>query len=129
MTMGVAGGFMQLHHGTAVPPKRVQRGDIIAHYSPVATFGSIENLRASMAIGRVALGKTHQGDNSRGFKPHKRDGTWSASEFVPIERLPNDLEFTRCQKTCGYQPRFGFFPISKSAMQVIVRAMKTSLAA
>jgi len=101
VTMGVAGGFMQLSHGKAAPPKREQLGDIIAYYSPVATFGSTEKLRAFRAIGRVKVGKAYRGDIGRGFKSYRRDVTWSASEFVPIEFLLDDLEFTRCKKSSG----------------------------
>ena len=99
VTMGFAGGFMQLSHGKAAAPKRVQHGDIIAYYSPVATFGSTEKLRAFTAIGRVKVGKAYRGDIGRGFKPYRPDVTWSASEFGPTELLLDDLEFIPCKKS------------------------------
>lgn len=124
---GKAGGFMQVNHGKEAPLKRVTSGDMIAYYSPLATFGGMDKLMAFTAIGIIKPGPPYQGDMGGGFMPFRRDVQWLESRNAAIQPLLQVLSFTRGQKSWGYKFRFGLFEISQPDMFFIAKAMGSDI--
>jgi hypothetical protein len=58
--MGVDGGFTQADHGKRTRLQRLEKGDLIAFYSPRTEFRGGEPLQAFTAIGRVADEEPYQ---------------------------------------------------------------------
>lgn len=119
--------FMQVNHGKAAPLRRIRPGDLVAYYSPLATFGGNEKLRALTAIGRVRQGEPYQGGMGGGFMPFRRDVEWFDADYAPIEPLLEKLDFTRGKKNWGYQFRFGLFEVSGKDMGMISSATNHSV--
>ena len=127
LARGKLGGFMQVNHGKAAPLKRIKKGDIVAYYSPLKTYGGTEKLRAFTGLGRITSETPYQGDMGKGFKPFRHDVAWQETHDAPISLLLEQLEFTKGKTNWGYQFRFGLFEISKKDLQIIATAMQTVL--
>ena len=127
LARGKQGGFMQVNHGKAAPLKRIKKGDIVAYYSPLKTYGGTEKLRAFTGLGRITSETPYQGDMGEGFKPFRHDVAWQETHDAPIEPLLQKIEFTKGKTNWGYQFRFGLFEISKNDLQIIATAMQTVL--
>ncbi len=84
---GRSGGFMQLGHGKAAPLKRVKPGDRIVYYSPTVTLGGKDKLQAVTAIGTVKDREPYVFDMGKGFKPFRRDVTWTKAQETPVRPL------------------------------------------
>ena len=63
------GGFMQVCHGKAAPPRRVQPGDGVAYYSRTVALGSKVPYRAFTAAGIVEGTKPYPFDMGRASSP------------------------------------------------------------
>ena len=128
LARGKQGGFMQVNHGKAAPLKRLRKGDIVAYYSPLKTYGGTEKLRAFTGLGRITSETPYKGDMGEGFKPFRHNVTWQETHDASIEPLLQKLEFTKGKTNWGYQFRFGLFEISKADLQIIAEAMDSILA-
>jgi EVE domain len=124
---GKEGGFMQVNHGKEAPLRRLKPDDVIACYSPVATFGGKDKLMAFTAIGVVLPRPPYQADMGDGFTPYRRDVQWSESNNASIVPLLEVLNFTRGQKNWGYKFRFGLFEIGKEDMVLIAQVMNSTI--
>ena len=127
LARGKQGGFMQVNHGKAAPLKRIKKGDIIAYYSPLKTYGGTEKLRAFTGLGRIVSEAPYQGDMGEGFKPFRHDVVWFKTQDAPIEPLLQHLDFTKGKTNWGYQFRFGLFGISEADAEKISKAMEHNL--
>jgi EVE domain len=127
LARGKQGGFMQVNHGKSGPLKRIKKGDIVAYYSPLKTYGGTEKLRAFTGLGRITSEMPYQGDMGEGFKPFRHDVSWFKNRDAPIEPMLQTLEFTMGKTNWGYQFRFGLFEISRADMKAIATAMDVEL--
>ncbi|MBZ9926154.1 EVE domain-containing protein [Mesorhizobium sp. BR1-1-4] len=125
---GRKGGFMQVNHGKAAPPRRVRPGDGIVYYSPTTILSEKDGLQAFTAIGMVREGEPYQGDMGGGFTPFRRDVDWAQAQETPIKPLLERLEFTSGKSNWGYPLRFGLFPISVADFALIAETMGAKLA-
>ena len=123
LARGKAGGFMQVNHGKQGPLKRIKKGDVVAYYSPLKTYGGAEKLRAFTGLGHISSETPYQGDMGEGFKPFRHDVTWLKTRDAAIEPLLQQLEFTKGKTNWGYQFRFGLFEILETDMHMIAAAM------
>jgi hypothetical protein len=127
LARGKQGGFMQVNHGKATPLKRIKKGDIVAYYSPLKTYGGTEKLRAFTGLGRITSETPYQGDMSEGFKPFRHNVSWFKTQDAQIEPMLQKLEFTKDKTNWGFQFRFGLFAVSELDLQVIAVAMNSVL--
>jgi len=108
---GVAGGFAQLCHGKQDPLRKMSPGDVLAYYSPTATFRGGQPLRAFTAVGLVLDAHAYQFDMGDGFIPWRRDIRYLARNPVLLHDLRDQLEFTR-DPSWGVLARRGHFEVS-----------------
>ena len=127
LARGKAGGFMQVNHGKQAPLKRIKKGDVVAYYSPLKTYGGTEKLRAFTGLGLIASEVPYQGDMGEGFKPFRHDVTWLKTRDAAIEPLLQHLEFTKGKTNWGYQFRLGLFEISETDLKTIATAMSAEI--
>ena len=127
LARGKQGGFMQVNHGKVGPLKRVKKGDLIAYYSPLKTYGGTQKLRAFTGLGRITSESPYQGDMGEGFKPFRHNVNWLNTQDAPIEPLLPRLEFTKGKTNWGYQFRFGLFQVSEIDLKIIAAAMATKI--
>jgi EVE domain len=127
LARGKKGGFMQVNHGKAAPLKRIKKGDFVAYYSPLKTYGGKEKLRAFTGLCRITSEEPYQGDMGEGFKPFRHNVAWLETHDAPIEPLLQKLEFTKGKTNWGYQFRFGLFEVSQSDLQIIAEATGSAL--
>jgi hypothetical protein len=127
LARGKQGGFMQVNHGKAAPLKRIKKGDIVAYYSPLKTYGGTEKLRAFTGLGRITSETPYQGDMGEGFKPFRHDVAWLETHDAPIEPLLQKLDLTKGKINWGYKFRFGLFEISQNDLEIIAAAMGSTL--
>ncbi len=120
-------GFMQVCHGKAAPLRRVQPGDRIIYYSPIATFRGKDKLQAFTAIGIAKDYEPYQFDMGEGFCPFRRDVKWLKARDTPISPLLDELDFSAGKRNWGYQFRFGLFEISEHDLRIIAAAMEAKL--
>ena len=74
-------------------------------------------------MGRVLPRAPYQADMGGGFVAFRRDVAWFDSTDAAIHRLCDHMDFSRGNRSWGYQFRFGLFGISTADMQAIARAM------
>ena len=127
LARGKQGGFMQVNHGKVGPLKRVKKGDLIAYYSPLKTYGGTQKLCAFTGLGRITSESPYQGDMGEGFKPFRHNVNWLNIQDAPIEPLLPRLEFTKGKTNWGYQFRFGLFQVSEIDLKIIATAMATKI--
>ena len=60
-------------------------------------------------------------------RPYRLNVNWLPAEEAPIRPLLDQLRFTRTRKPWGYQLRLGFFEICVADMEIIAKAMRTTL--
>jgi hypothetical protein len=125
--LGRGQGFMQVCHGKAAPLRRIAPGDGIAYYSPTNSFGGTDRLQAFTALGTVKPGTPYEVDMGDGFRPFRRDVSWSEAVEAPIHPLLEHLSFARGNKNWGYQLRFGLFEIPWQDLSLIAEAMGVTL--
>ena len=123
---GVAGGFAQLGHGKHALVQKLQPGDWIIYYSPRSTITGGEPVRAFTAIGKVKPRDVYQVEQSRGFRPSRRDVNYRRSACsATIADLLVQLSFTRDKGAhWGMAFRRGSFEISLEDFVLIAAAMK-----
>ncbi|MBV7435483.1 EVE domain-containing protein [Cardiobacteriaceae bacterium TAE3-ERU3] len=120
VTVGVAGGFMQVCHGKQAPLKRIKRGDKVVYYSPSVVMGKADGLQSFTAVGEVVNDHPYQVEMSAGFKPFRRDVCWQPFAPLAIRALLDELSFTRGRKNWGYMLRFGLLKIEEADWQCIL---------
>jgi hypothetical protein len=126
VAQGKQGGFMQVNHGKAAPLKRIKKGDMVAYYSPLKTYGGTEKLRAFTGLGRITSQAPYQGDMGEGFNPFRHDVAWFQTHEAPIEFMLQKLTFAEDKTNWGYQFRFGLFEVSEIDLKTIADAMGVS---
>jgi EVE domain len=126
---GVAGGFMQVCHGRAVPLRRIAPGDRVVYYSPTVEFGSKDRLQSFTAVGLVKGDDAYRVDMGGGFCPYRRDVAWVAAHPAPIKPLIEQLALCAGKRNWGYQFRFGLLAVSDGDMAQIACAMGAVLPA
>jgi EVE domain len=127
LVRGKQGGFMQVNHGKAAPLKRIKKGDIVAYYSPLKTYGGTEKLRAFTGLGRITSETPYEGDMGEGLKPFRHNVSWFETQDAPIECMLQKLGFTKGKTNWGYQFRFGLFEVSENDIKTIAEAMGGSI--
>jgi len=103
------------------------RGDIVAYYSPTATFQGKEKQQSFTAIGIVSNGSHYTFDMGGGLCPFRHDVAWFKAEETPIRPMLELLEFALGNPHWGYQLGFGRFSISFNDMRTIASAMKATV--
>lgn len=123
-----AGGFCQFCHGKVSPVKRLNMSDGIVYYSPRASMGSGELIRAFTVIGRVRTEEIYQVEQLPGFHPWRREiDYWSAKEAT-IAPLLGKLSFSANNANWGWRMRQGFFEITEADFFLIAQAMQVQKA-
>jgi hypothetical protein len=120
---GRAAGFMQVCHGEGAPIRRLRAGDRVVYYSPTATFGGKDRLRAFTSIGIVKDEHVHQVDMGGGFQPFRREVNYVTANEAPILPLLERLELTRHKRNWGYPFRLGLVEITPRDFDTIAAAM------
>ena len=123
VSLGRAGGFMQVCHGKSAPLRRVTTGSRVVYYSPTGHFGGKDKLKSFTAIGVVKPGEPYQINKGGGFHPFRRDVAWLKSQPTLIQPLLDRLEFSAGVRNWGQKFRYGLFSISNRDMDVIANAM------
>ena len=122
--VGVAGGFMQVCHGKAVPLRRLSPGDRVAYYSPRDAMRDGTPVQAFTALGVVRAGPPYQVTMAPGFQPFRRDVSWMSADRVPIRPLLAQLSFGG--PNWGYRLRLGLFEVPERDMDLIAQAMRAA---
>lgn len=116
-------GFMQVGHGKLAPLKRIQPGDLVAHYAPTITLAGKEKYQSFVSFGVVEPGEPYAFDMG-GFIPYRRNVRYLKAKEAPIEPLLDAFEFVENRSRWGYKFRFGLFSISDHDMALIAKAMQ-----
>ncbi|MEJ2705555.1 MAG: EVE domain-containing protein [Sedimentisphaerales bacterium] len=126
---GIEGGFTQADHGKNTRLKRLERGDLIAFYSPRTEFRGGEPLQAFTAIGRIVDEEPYQVEMKPDFHPWRRSIEFLKSEEAPIRPLIEELRFIKNKKQWGYPFRQGLFEVKQTDFERIAEAMSAELEA
>lgn len=121
--LGMQGGFTQASHGRPHALRRLNKGDLIAFYSPRTTYPDGEPLRRFTAIARVIDDEPYQAEMGPGFHPWRRLVEPITSKETPVAPLIKDLAFIRDKGRWGFVFRRGMFEIGGDAFRRIARAM------
>jgi hypothetical protein len=124
---GVRGGFTQADHGAATRLRRLEKGDLMAFYSPRTAFRSGEPRQSFTALGRVADDEPYQVTLSPAFKPWRRRMTFLRCQPAKAQPLIPQLSFIRDKTRWGFPFRRGLFPIDAEDFARIAEAMKARL--
>lgn len=125
--VGVDGGFTQADHGKRTRLQRLEKGDLIAFYSPRTEFRGGEPPQAFTAIGRVADEEPYQVEMRAGFHPWRRRVAFFESQASPIRPLIEALSFIKNKKKWGYAFRRGMFEVERTDFERIAEVMKVKL--
>jgi hypothetical protein len=125
--IGLAGGFVQLGHGSKAAVQRLKAGDRIAMYSPRASHPDGPPLQAFTAIGVVRSGQVYQVEMTPDFHPHRVDVDFLAACDAPIRPLISALAFIRDKARWGAAFRFGYVKVPSPDFRVIAAAMNAVL--
>ena len=125
--VGVEGGFAQADHGRSTRLKRLEKGDLIAFYSPRTEFRGGEPLQAFTALGRIADEAPYQVEMRPGFCPWRRRVAFFESQPAPIRPLIEDLDFIQDKHHWGYPFRRGLFEVQRADFERIAAAMSANL--
>jgi hypothetical protein len=124
---GAGGGFVQACHGKRGSLARMTPSDHVICYSPTATFGRKDRLRAFTAFGIVDDREPYQVDMGGGFRPYRRDIGWLPACDAPIEPMLERLDLTAGRRNWGYQFRFGIIAIGEADAALIRASMNVAL--
>lgn len=125
--VGMQGGFTQANHGRPHALRRLNKGDLIAFYSPRTTYPDGEQLQAFTAIARVTDDEPHQAEMRPDFHPWRRLVEPIPSNEVPVKPLIATLTFIRDKGRWGFVFRRGMFEIEADDFGRIARAMRAEL--
>ncbi len=120
---GVEGGFAQAGHGSAVPLRRMSRGDGIAFYSPRASIGG-RVLQQLTALGVVADDEPHQVEVAPDVRPWRLRVEFESVGAVPIKPLLPMLGFISDEQKWGMAFRRGLFEVPAGDFGVLAGAMR-----
>lgn len=127
--LGVKGGFTQADHGKSTRLRRLEKGDLIAFYSPRTEFRGGEPLQTFIAIGRIADEEPYQAEMRPDFHPWRRRVAFFESQEAPIPPLIEELGFIENKKQWGYPFRRGLFEVGQADFERIAEAMNVKLEA
>ncbi len=125
--LGMRGGFMQANHGRPHALRRLQKGDLVAFYSPRTTYPDGEPLRRFTAIAQVIDDEPFQAEMTSDFHPWRRLVETIASQEAPVAPLIRDLAFIRDKGRWGFVFRRGMFEIGEDDFRRIARAMDAAI--
>ena len=128
VTIGHAGGFMQVCHGKRAPLERMHAGDGVVYYAPVQTLGQKKPLRQFTAIGHVLPTEPYAFAMRPDFVPWRRDVAWLPSRPVPVATLLDAMHWSQGKKHWAYPLRFGLLRIDAHDWDVISGAMQANTA-
>jgi len=120
---GIAGGFIQAHHGKAAPLKRMQPSDWVIFYSQRVEYEKPEKLQCFTAICRIVDEEIYQHDMGGGFIPFRRHVNFLPSQEVSILPLINGLTFIKDKSHWGAPFRFGTLQIPEEDFHLIAEKM------
>ena len=124
---GVAGGFTQADHGKNTRLKRLERGDLVAFYSPRTEMRGGEQLQAFTAIGRIADDEPYQVEMTPDFHPWRRRVDFFEATETPIAPLIDQLDFIRDKQRWGFPFRRGLFEVERPDLERVAAAMDVPL--
>ncbi|HYI65772.1 MAG TPA: EVE domain-containing protein [Candidatus Limnocylindrales bacterium] len=125
--LGMRGGFTQANHGRPHALRRLQKGDLIAFYSPRTSYPEGEPLRHFTAIARVLDDEPFQAEMTTDFHPWRRLVETIVSQEAPVAPLIRDLAFIRDKGRWGFVFRRGMFEIGEDDFRRIARAMDAAI--
>ena len=125
--LGMQGGFTQASHGRPHALRRLNKGDLIAFYSPRTTYPDGEQLRRFTAIARVIDDEPFQAEMGPDFHPWRRLVEPIASKETPVPPLIKDLAFIRDKGRWGFVFRRGMFEIGEDDFRRIAQAMDAAI--
>jgi hypothetical protein len=126
---GVEGGFTQAEHGKSTRLRRLEKGDLIAFYSPRTEFHGGKPLQAFTAIGRIGDEEPYQVEMRPDFHPWRRKVEFLESQEAPIRPLIEKLGFIKNKERWGYPFRRGLFEVERTDFERIAEAMNVKLRA
>ena len=124
---GMRGGFTQANHGRPHALRRLNRGDLIAFYSPRTSYPNGEPFRHFTAIARVLDDEPFQAEMTPEFHPWRRLAEPITSREAPVAPLIKDLTFIRDKARWGFVFRRGMFEIGEDDFRRIAVAMDARL--
>ena len=124
---GVKGGFTQADHGKRTRLNRLEKGDLIAFYSPRTEFRGGEAVQAFTAIGRVVDEVPYQAEMTKDFHPWRRQVEFFNSQEAGIRPLIAELSFIKNKKQWGFPFRRGLFEVEREDFEGIARAMNAKI--
>lgn len=124
---GVEGEFTRANDGRAPTLRKLERGDLLAFYSPRTRNPEGETLQHLTAIGRIADDAPYQTLLTPEFAPWRRRVEYLSCEEAPIRDLLGELTFFADPKRWGFVFRRGLFEIGAADFQRIAHAMNVDL--
>jgi hypothetical protein len=121
---GIEGGFTQAQHGKDDTLKRLDRGDLIAFYSPRTAHPAGEPLQKFTAIGRVLDDAPYQVQMTPVFHPWRRKVEFLPVKDADVRLLVERLSFIKDKQRWGFPFRHGLFEVAKEDFEVIRTAMQ-----
>ena len=122
--IGVAGGFIQINHGSKAPLQRLHAGDGLAMYSPPTACPDGEVLQHFTAIGTVVSGEICQVEMTPAFKPYRIEVAFAECREAPIRPLIERLSFIRNRASRGAAFRFGCVKVPAEDFRLISAATR-----
>jgi hypothetical protein len=126
--LGVTGGFTQAGHGSEARLKRLEKGDLLAFYSPRTQLQGGDPLQAFTAIGRITDDQPFQVEMSPSFHPWRRRVEFFSCAEAPIQPLIEQLAFIKDKRRWGFPFRRGLFDIDRADFICIAQAMNAPAA-
>lgn len=125
----VEGGFTQADHGKVTRLKRLNKGDLMAFYSPKTHFKDGERLQAFTALGEITDTEPYRVEMTEDFHPWRRKMTFKQSDEAPIQPLIEHLGFIKDKQKWGFPFQRGLFKIDKADFELIAKATNVRIEA
>jgi hypothetical protein len=127
--LGVEGGFTQADHGKPTRLRRLERGDVLAFYSPRTQMRRGDPLQRFTALGVIADDEPYQVEMSPTFRPWRRALAFVPADEAPARLIVDRLSFVTDPRHWGLPFRRGLFAVPEPDMVQIAAAMHARLPA
>ncbi|MCB9639962.1 MAG: EVE domain-containing protein [Myxococcales bacterium] len=127
--MGMEGGFLQADHGKDTRIRKLQRGDVVAFYSPRTALQGGDPLQCFTALGCVEDEQPFQVQMGEDFFPWRRKVLFWTCQEASIHPLLSHLSFIKDKTRWGFPFRRGLFEIEQEDLKYIAEAMSIELEA